>query len=182
MIVWCQFCGEVFDNFETYRDHIKSKHIEDVNLNIKLEQLTFAKEYECKTCEFKWIYKKNQDKLCIFEVEGQRYCTDCKNDAICKSRLEKLYKNYFDGIETLDDIVYPELWVPIEKTRFTCCCCSKQENPIYSKKHNVFSFYSWPEHLFCVDCFHSLKSAVKTSDWDPFTYCECGFGYYLKTK
>ena len=182
MIVWCQFCAQICDNFETYRDHIKSRHTDDVNLNIKLEQISLAKEFKCKTCEFSWIYKNKQNNLYIFEVEGQRYCADCKNDAICSSRLEKHYKNYFEGIETLDDIVFPEQWIPVEKGRFSCCCCRKQEKPTYSRKYNLFSFYSWPEHLFCIDCFDNLKSAVKREDWDPYSYCECGFGYYLKTK
>jgi len=119
----CQFCAESFKTFETYRDHIKSQHYEDINLNIKLEPVSFASEYKCTKCEFSWIYKNKEDNLCIFEVEGQRYCVYCKNEAICSKRLDKHYKNYFNGIETLDDIVYPELWIPVERTRYSCCCC-----------------------------------------------------------
>ena len=179
----CQFCAESFKTFETYRDHIKSQHYEDINLNIKLEPVTFASEYKCTKCEFSWIYKNKEDNLCIFEVEGQRYCVYCKNEAICSKRLDKHYKNYFNGIETLDDIVYPELWIPVERTRYSCCCCGNLRTPYYSRKtYKLFSFYSWPEHLFCETCFDNLKSAVKRPEWDPFTNCECCFGYYLKTK
>ena len=88
MKVLCQFCAESFQDFEPYRDHIKSQHIDDVNLNIKLEPITFAKEYKCTNCDFAWIYKTKQDNLCIYEIEGQRYCLNCKNDSICSKRLD----------------------------------------------------------------------------------------------
>ena len=100
MKVSCQLCAESFQDFETYRDHIKFQHAEDINLNIKLEQITFAKEYKCKTCEFDWIYKNKQDNLSIFEVEGHRYCADCQNKAIitgCLVMNAIKVKNHISG-------------------------------------------------------------------------------------
>ena len=81
MKITCQFCPEIFQNFESYRDHIKSQHSQDTNLNIKLEQITLATEYKCNKCEYTWIYKTGnvkQETLILYAIDGERYCVDCK--------------------------------------------------------------------------------------------------------
>ena len=188
MKISCQFCVfpklTIFKTFEAYRDHIKSQHTQDTNLNIKLEHVTLATEYKCKKCEFSWIYKNvnvKQETLILYMIDGERYCVDCKTKAINKIRITKFYKNYCEAVESLDDIAHPELWIPVEKINYSCCCCSKR-NPAAFKLTQLYSFFKWPEHLFCAECFQNIKSAVKRPDWDPYTFCECGYGYYLKTK
>ena len=161
----CNFCSEFFSDFLTYERHLKARHkdvkrIQVKEIKLEREQITCVKSCEWLNCH---------DKHVLYNVDGNRYCEDCKRECIAYLRIKKAYKSYLDQIEDLNDILYPDLWVQVEKDWFECCWCVDTRHGD-EEGGTFYEFANHPEHILCDRCFQNLMR----KGCHPSGYCsEC---------
>jgi len=166
----CNFCKEFFSDFLIYKTHLREQHDDEKQVNIKEIKLDKESISCVKTCN--WL--EGAQKHILFNIDGSRYCADCKGDWIAHLRIEKAYKCYLDQIEDLDDTLYPDLWVQVEKPWFECCWCVDTRHGD-EEGGTFYEFVNNPQHILCDRCFYHLKEKDGFSRHQSHYCSECEF-------
>ena len=161
----CNFCSKMFSDFLTYKGHLREQHNVEKRLIIKEILL----ERGCISCVESCNWLQRQKSHALYNVDGNRYCEDCKRECVAHMRIKKAYKSYLDQREDLNDILYPDLWVQVENDWFECCWCVDTRHGD-EEGGTFYEFANHPEHILCDRCFQNLIG----KGCHPSGYCsEC---------
>ena len=165
----CNFCTELFSDFLTYKGHLRKQH--NVEKRIIVKEILLEKR--CISCVESCNWLERQKSHALYNVDGNQYCEDCKRACVARLRITKAFESYLDQIEDLDEILYPDLWVKVEKNWFECCWCVDTRHGD-EEGGTFYEFAKYPKHILCDRCFDHLKEKDSFSRCQPSSYCsEC---------
>jgi len=175
----CEFCAEFFSDFSTYKNHLKKQHKKDTLINVEVKKLDKS-EIKCtENCNWLERYKKHV----LYNIDGSRYCKECKIECIPKLRIKKAYKAYFDRIRHLDHIIHPELWVEIDQNWYSCCWCYEYNHGDEDGTEKTFQFVGHERHRFCESCFEYVQDSRYNyifKEQDQYHRCQCKYAKILR--
>ena len=131
MMFICNFCTDYFEDFLTYKRHLKSQHYEEKR--VKITKINLEKERISCVNSCNWL--EDSKEHILFNIDGNKFCVDCKGDRIGHFRMEKAFKGYMEKIRDLNDIFHPELWVPVKRHTLTAAGVKKPEMVMKKVEH-----------------------------------------------
>ena len=84
----CNFCTEHFSDFLTYKRHLNSQHYEEKR--VKITKINLEKERISCVNSCNWL--EDSKEHILFNIDGIKFCADCKEDRIDHWRIEKAFQ------------------------------------------------------------------------------------------
>ena len=177
MMFMCNFCTDYFEDFLTYKRHLNYQHYEEKR--VKITKINLEKERISCVNSCNWL--EDSKEHISFNIDGNKFCADCKGDRIGHFRMEKAFKGYMEKIRDLNDIFHPELWVSVKRHYFDCCWCEETRNGDEGGG-TFYEFANYPEHVFCDSCFRQVRKLKSFSYGDPKYRCQCEYWKILENR